>query len=43
MGRGIVVVQDPIAGEPLLRLMSAHSIVEVLEKAINMVLTLDYT
>ena len=31
VSRGIVMVQDPIAGTPLLRAMSAHSIVEVLQ------------
>jgi len=31
VGRGIVMVQDPIAGAPLLRVMSAHSIVETLQ------------
>ena len=28
---GIVVVQDPIAGTPLFRAMSAHSVVEALQ------------
>jgi len=31
VGRGIVMVQNPIAGAPLLRAKSAHSIVEVLQ------------
>jgi len=31
VGRGIVMVQDPIAGAPLLRAMSAHSVVEALQ------------
>jgi len=31
VGRSIVMVQDPIAGAPFLRTMSAHSIVEVLQ------------
>jgi len=31
VGRGIVMVQDPIAGAPLLRAMSRHSIVEALQ------------
>ena len=31
VGRGIVVVQDPVAGVPLLRALSAHSIAEVLQ------------
>ena len=31
MGRGVVVVQDPVAGVPLLRAMSAHSVTEALQ------------
>ena len=31
MGRGVVVVQDPVAGAPLLRAMSAHSVAESLQ------------
>ena len=31
VGRGIVMVQDPIAGAPLLRAMSVHSVVEALQ------------
>ena len=31
MGRGFVVVQDPVAGAPLLRAMSAHSVAEALQ------------
>ena len=31
VGRGIVMVQDPIAGVPLLRAMSAHNIVEAMQ------------
>ena len=31
VGRGIVIVQDPIAGAPLLRAMSVHSVVEALQ------------
>jgi hypothetical protein len=31
VGRGIVMVQDPIAEVPLLRVMSAHSVVEALQ------------
>ena len=31
VGRGIVMVQDPIAGAPLLRAISAHSIAEALK------------
>ena len=31
VSRGIVMVQDPIAGAPLLWAMSAHSVMEVLE------------
>ena len=31
VGRGIVMVQDPVAGAPLLRAMSAHSVAEVLQ------------
>ena len=31
VGRGVVVVQNPVAGAPLLRAMSAHSIAEALE------------
>ena len=31
MGRGVVVVQNPIAGAPLLRAMSAHSVAELLQ------------
>jgi hypothetical protein len=31
VGRGIVMVQDPIAGAPLLRAMSAHSVAEALQ------------
>ena len=30
VGKGVVVVQDPVAGEPLLRAMSAHSVAETL-------------
>jgi len=32
VGRGIVMVQDPIARAQLLRVMSAHSIVQVLQE-----------
>jgi len=31
VSRGIVMVQDPIAGTPLLRVMSVHSVVESLQ------------
>ena len=31
VGRGIVMVQDPIARAPLLRVMSAHSVAEALQ------------
>ena len=31
VGRGVVVVQDPVAGAPLLRAMSAHSVAEALQ------------
>jgi len=31
VSRGIVIVQDPIAGTPLLRAMSAHSVAEALQ------------
>ena len=31
VGRGVVVVQDPVAGGPLLRAMSAHSVAEALQ------------
>jgi len=31
MGRGVVVVQDPVAGAPLLRAMSVHSVAEALQ------------
>ena len=31
VGRGVVVVQDPVAGTPLLRAMSVHSILEALQ------------
>ena len=31
MGRGVIMVQDPVAGAPLLRAMSAHSIAEALQ------------
>ena len=31
VSRGIVMVQDPIAGMPLLRTMSAHSVAEALQ------------
>jgi len=31
VGRGVVMVQDPVAGAPLLRAMSAHSIAEALQ------------
>jgi len=31
VGRGIVMVQDPIAGAPLLRALSAHSVAEALQ------------
>ena len=31
VGRGVVVVQDPVAGAPLLRAMSAHSVAEAFQ------------
>ena len=31
VGRGVVMVQDPFAGAPLLRVMSAHSVAEALQ------------
>ena len=31
VGRGVVLVQDPVAGAPLLRAMSAHRVVEALQ------------
>ena len=31
MARGVVVVQDPVAGAPLLRAMSSHSVAEALQ------------
>jgi len=31
VGRGVVMVQDPVARVPLLRAMSAHSVVEALQ------------
>jgi len=31
VGRGVVVVQDQVAGAPLLRVMSAHSVAETLQ------------
>ena len=31
VGRGVVVVQDPVAGAPLLRAMSAHGVAEALQ------------
>ena len=31
MGRDVVMVLDPVAGSPLLRAMSAHSIAEALQ------------
>ena len=31
VGRGVVMVQDPVAGAPLLRTMSVHSITEALQ------------
>ena len=31
VGRGVVMVQDPVAGVPLLRAMSAHSVAEALQ------------
>ena len=31
VGRGVVVVQNPVAGAPLLRTMSAHSVAEALQ------------
>ena len=31
VGRGVVVVQDPVAGAPLLRVMSAHNVAEALQ------------
>jgi len=31
MGRGVVMVQDPVAGGPLLTAMSAHSVAEALQ------------
>ena len=30
VGRGVVVVQDPVAGAPIFRAMSAHSVAEAL-------------
>ena len=32
VGRGVVVVQDPVAGVPLFRAMSAHSVAEALQE-----------
>ena len=34
VGRGIVVVQDPVAGAPLLRMISAHSVAEALQDCV---------
>ena len=31
VGRGVVVVQDPVAGAPFLRAMSAHNVAEALQ------------
>jgi len=31
MTSGVVMVQDPVAGAPLLRAMSAHSVTEALQ------------
>jgi len=31
VGRGVVMVQDPVAGAPFLRAMSAHSVEEALQ------------
>ena len=31
MGRGVIVVQDPVAGAPLVRAMSAHSVAETFQ------------
>ena len=31
VGRGVVVVQEPVAGAPLLRAMSAHSVAELMQ------------
>jgi len=31
VGRGVVVVQDPVAGAPLHRAMSVHSVAEALQ------------
>jgi len=31
VGGGVVMVQDPVAGAPLLRAMSVHSVAEVLQ------------
>jgi len=31
VGRGVVMVQDPVTGAPLLRAMSVHSVVEALQ------------
>ena len=31
VGRGVVVVQDPVAGASILRAMSAHSVAEALQ------------
>ena len=33
MGRGFVVVKDPVAGAPLLRAMSAHGVTEALQNS----------
>jgi len=31
VGRDVVMVQDPVAGAPILRVMSAHSVAEALQ------------
>ena len=31
LGRGVVVVQDPVAGAPLFRAMSAHRVAEAVQ------------
>ena len=38
VGRGAVVVQDPVAGAPLLRVMSVHSVAEALQDCLVEVL-----
>ena len=39
VGRGIVVVHDPVAGAPILRATSAHSVAEAMQECLVEFLT----